>query len=254
MAEISEPALLRPRARIPATATATAATAGGDPAASATAATASTQRHSRGRQRSGGGWHGYNTLWHLIGLVHSSDPAAGGQGGEGSDAEEEEEAEYEWVLPELKGPCPGDRGYHAAAASEDGSKVFIFGGIADRAPTNRLTGMLWGPFVVWDWKAGHSLAVNMTGTWVCHFRRCSSLFSNSHAELDATFLFDSHARMGCCLLVRSGMVSDGVHGTSPSHTTGCPIMHLATAQASTGQARRAQFSQPTHFCHCAHSH
>ncbi|PNG85280.1 Actin-fragmin kinase, partial [Tetrabaena socialis] len=42
------------------------------------------------------------------------------------------EYEYEWIHPELSGDDPGARGYHAACASEDGLRLFVFGGIARR--------------------------------------------------------------------------------------------------------------------------
>lgn len=48
--------------------------------------------------------------------------------------QEEEEnfgaVEMEWWYPEVQGEAPGGRGYHSAAVSEDGSKVYYFGGIA----------------------------------------------------------------------------------------------------------------------------
>ncbi|KAG2444353.1 hypothetical protein HXX76_001109 [Chlamydomonas incerta] len=47
--------------------------------------------------------------------------------------------EYEWHLPQLSGPDPGARGYHSAAASEDGMRLFVFGGIARRDSTARLS-------------------------------------------------------------------------------------------------------------------
>ncbi|KAG1678005.1 hypothetical protein FOA52_000800 [Chlamydomonas sp. UWO 241] len=53
----------------------------------------------------------------------------GGSGGGGGDGGE---PRYEWVKPRLHGDEPVERGYHAACASEDGSKVFLFGGIRNR--------------------------------------------------------------------------------------------------------------------------
>jgi hypothetical protein len=48
--------------------------------------------------------------------------------------------EYEWYHPSLSGQQPGARGYHAACASPDGIKVYLFGGIADQASCNTLAG------------------------------------------------------------------------------------------------------------------
>eukprot|EP00198_Chlamydomonas_reinhardtii_P000110 XP_001689445.1 predicted protein [Chlamydomonas reinhardtii] len=47
--------------------------------------------------------------------------------------------EYEWYLPQLSGADPGARGYHSACASEDGMRLFVFGGIARRGSTTRLS-------------------------------------------------------------------------------------------------------------------
>ena len=72
----------------------------------------------------------------------------GGYGGEtdqcsllqrrkGEDDDDEEE-EYVWTVPRIKGDETGPRGYHAACASEDGTKVFIFGGMDEAYNSNTL--------------------------------------------------------------------------------------------------------------------
>lgn len=47
-------------------------------------------------------------------------------------------ASLQFYCPNFKGPTPMARGYHSATASEDGTKLFIFGGISRGSPTNQL--------------------------------------------------------------------------------------------------------------------
>ncbi|EFJ46921.1 hypothetical protein VOLCADRAFT_118041, partial [Volvox carteri f. nagariensis] len=53
--------------------------------------------------------------------------------------EYEYEYEYEWYRPTLQGPNPGSRCYHGACASEDGLRLFLFGGISERNSIAQLT-------------------------------------------------------------------------------------------------------------------
>ena len=65
--------------------------------------------------------------------------------GTGSGSSGEAQCQYEWEHPEIpSGDSPGKRGYHSAAASPDGSKVYIFGGMAGRASINTLAGKVGG--------------------------------------------------------------------------------------------------------------
>lgn len=64
--------------------------------------------------------------------------AAAAAAGQGQEQEWVAEGQYEWWYPEVGGEAPGARGYHSAAASEDGRQIWYFGGIAERGASSSL--------------------------------------------------------------------------------------------------------------------
>eukprot|EP00955_Chlamydomonas_euryale_P010517 112968-Chlamydomonas_euryale.AAC.2 len=61
-----------------------------------------------------------------------------GDGGGAASADACTHTAYEWYEPTLTGDDPQERGYHAACASMDGYKVYVFGGIRRRSCCNTL--------------------------------------------------------------------------------------------------------------------
>ncbi|PRW57948.1 kelch repeat [Chlorella sorokiniana] len=83
--------------------------------------------------------------------------------------------ELEWFYPRVSGEAPGARGYHSAAASEDGTKLYVFGGISATGACNTLAVL---DLHTWEWsrphthgappspRCGHSSFVHGNRLWV----------------------------------------------------------------------------------------
>lgn len=83
--------------------------------------------------------------------------------------------ELEWYYPRVSGDPPGARGYHSTAASEDGSKLYVFGGISATGACNTLAVL---DLASWEWsrppthgtppspRCGHSSVVYRNRLWV----------------------------------------------------------------------------------------
>ncbi|KAL4434043.1 hypothetical protein ABPG75_000484 [Micractinium tetrahymenae] len=95
--------------------------------------------------------------------------------GRGPEEEDWEAAEWEWWYPPVQGEPPGARGYHSAAVSEDGKKIYFFGGIGAGGACNSLAVL---DIATWTWsrplttgqppspRCGHSSVVYGGKLWV----------------------------------------------------------------------------------------
>ncbi|KAL4446842.1 hypothetical protein ABPG77_008086 [Micractinium sp. CCAP 211/92] len=94
---------------------------------------------------------------------------------QGREEEEWETTGLEWWYPPVRGEAPGARGYHSAAVSEDGKKIYCFGGISAGGACNTLAVL---DTETWTWsrplttgeppspRCGHSSVVYGGKLWV----------------------------------------------------------------------------------------
>lgn len=159
-----------------------AAQAEGSPAAAAPAAAAPSGSDSVGLPAAGGSGASVPAPAPAGGSRGGSPAAAGGTGWEQlqqleeeGEREEDSDAELEWFYPAVSGEPPGSRGYHSAAVSEDGLKIYFFGGISPAGSCDSLAVL---DVATWRFsrpvtsglppprRCGHSAAIYRGRLWV----------------------------------------------------------------------------------------